>query len=338
METQAERRDLTSNINRAVRQVEAESSHWKQLSVGILGCFAAVLFSYSFYQFLTSSTGASIWFVFLSLSLWTLIFLLQTALLEGRRVMVWFTLGQTALLAAIFILTSNVAATVIGAVLAAIMMMGAVAGGYRERTERLKIRFFRIGKVTLSRFSTGMAVFAAAAYIAVAMTSSVTLVSKEIFKQTFFAGSDWIGRVVPGISLKNTIRQNAEVLVRRQIAQNPGMAALSAAEQQSLVERSGREYEKYLSDLFKLPVDVRADTADALSSLLSLKVEQLVKTYGVIVYFIAAAIFVLILKGLAPIFYWPMIFIGWLIYQLMLAFGFAHLAYENQAKEVIIMK
>ncbi len=338
MATQAEQRDLTSNINRVVRQTEVESSHWKQLTIGALGCFTAVLFSYAFYQFLTSSTGASFWFVGTALAAWTVIFLLQTTLLEGERILIWFTLGEAVLLAAIFFLTSNIAATAIGTAATAGMLAAAAAGGYRERTDRLRIRFFRVGRVTLARFSTAMAIFAAAAYIAVALSASVTLVSKEIFKQTFFAGSDWIGKVIPGISLENTIRQNAEVLVRRQITQNPKMAALSAAEQQSLVERSAREYEGYLSNLFKLPVDVRADTADALSSLLSLKVEQLVKTYGSIVYFIAAAIFVLILKGVAPIFYWPMIFIGWLVYQLILAFGFAHLAYENQAKEVIIMK
>ena len=338
MTTQAGERDLTSNINRVARQVGVESSHWKQLTIGALGCFTAVLFSYAFYQFLTSSTKASWLFVFLTLTAWTLVFLLQTFLLEGRRIMIWFTLGEAALLSAIFILTSNVAAMLIGMVVTAGMMALSAVGGYRERMDRLKIRFFRVGRITLSRFSTAMAIFAAAAYVAVAMTSSVTLVSKDIFKKTLFSGSDLIGKIVPGISFDNTIRKNTEVLVRRQITQNPQLAALTGAEQQSLIDRSVRQYEGYLSDLFKLPVDVRADTADALSSLLSLKVEQLVKTYGVIVYFIAAAIFVLILKGLAPIFYWPMIFIGWLIYQLMLAFGFAHLAYENQAKEVIIMK
>lgn len=337
MITQAARRELEHSINRTVSAAAAQSSYWKILTLGILTSFAAGGFAYLFYRWLAHSAEAGWGMVFWVMIAFALMFLLQVILINRWRFLMAFTAIQAILLWTVFLFGSDWRVSLLGIALTLIFMGWIVYTSYREAQTVVQIRWFRLGRMIMSKFATMAALFMAMAYMAVAFSGSVSIGAKEILNSTLNRSSGLVENLYPGFSFDDTLRNNIEAVVEQRLAKNPLTYGLSDEQREIFVNQTILEYENYISDFFKTSFDIRNKTTDVLATLITTKFDQLVDTYGTVVYLAAILVVMVLVKGLAPVLYWPLLVVGFLIYQLLIAFGFVEIQLESSNREVIVL-
>jgi len=334
---QGTERELKTSLNRTERAIEAESSFWKTVTVGILTAFFAAVFSYLFFQFLTSSSG-SFWLFFSALIVFSLAFLLQNVLVGSFKTLIGFVLADSLILS-FFLFGRGGFYFVLGGSLAVFAFLTLAAyQGFREIKSGLSIRFIKVGKAVMTGFMTAIAIFSSFSYIGVASTGSVSFVSKDLLSGILLSSSSTIEKIYPGFSFEKTFYDNLEALAYSQESKNPQIALLSS-EQKNLMHREIiSAYENQIVSFFGKSINFRDKTLDTLYFIISTKMSEAARQFGTVFYVIALVFIFLLIKGVAPVVYWPVVIISFFVYQLLLAFGFATVLLEMRSKEVVILK
>jgi len=329
--------EINSNLNRVTRAVAEESSYWKVLTVGLIGAFVSLIFSYFFYQFIASNTAGNFVLVLVSLLTFMMIFILQSILISEKTTLLSITSGEVVLLWVIFV-WQNFMIGLVGFFLTLMVMTSASYLAWRNVQNNLKIRFFQAGRAAATKFSTALSVFMAIAYIIVAMTGSTSFVSKDVFTNILIGGSGIIKSFYPDFSFDNSLRENVRLVALEQINRDSRLSSLSVEEKNLFVNKTILNYEESASNLFGVPVDPQSKLSDALFNVVTIKVNELFSLYGVVTYFIIVILVAIILRSIAPIVYWSVLILGFLVYQLILSLNFAHIELESRSKEVAVMK
>ncbi len=330
-------RELKTSLNRTERAIEADSSFWKVTTVGVFTAFLAGVFAYFFFQFLTSDVGGGFWPFFSALIVFSLAFLLQNVLMRDFKVLSGFVFMDSLILS-VFLLGKGSFYFILGGVTAVfIFLIIAAYRGFREMKGGLSIRFARVGKVVMISFMTAIAIFISFSYIGTASTGSVSFVSKNLLSNILLSSSSLMEKVYPGFSLEKTFSDNLEALAFNQEKMNPQLALLSP-EQKTIMHREiVSAYENQIIGFFGKPINFRDKTVDTLYFIVSTKMSEAASQFGAAFYLISLIFIFILVKGVAPIVYWPVIIIGFFIYQLLLAFGFATVLLEMRSKEVVVL-
>jgi len=335
MTTQTTEREFQSNIDKLVRKTEIESSLWKSLTLGILSAFSAFGFSYFLHQ-LISSASANVWPVFIFLFVFSVLFLFKVILITNPRMVYWWGLLDTVALSLFFVFNLASIWVIFSFVFSALFLFWSGYYGKKEADNYLKMRFFRLGKVVLSRFFTAISFFVAFSYVSIFATGSVSLISKDFLNSSLNSGSSLVSSFYPNFSFDSTLRSNIESIISDQIDKKDGL--LVSPEQKNLeVNRGVLIYTKSLSETIGLPVDIDSKTSDFIHSILTFKFSELVKNYGLVAYFALVFIIFLILRSAAYLFYWPILILSFPFFHILRAFGFYAVLLETRSKEVIVM-
>ncbi|MBI4193214.1 MAG: hypothetical protein HY536_01145, partial [Candidatus Colwellbacteria bacterium] len=115
--------------------------------------------------------------------------------------------------------------------------------------------------------------------------------------------------------------------------------ALDPAARRALVDKAVEEIQRGAQDIFKTPLDLRAPVGKYLHAVFAASVgASLAKAPPLYVSLgVAAAIF-LTIKGFSFLIIWMVTPVAWLLYELMVALGFAVVSLETRDREIVLLK
>ncbi|MFA5172825.1 MAG: hypothetical protein WC435_00270 [Candidatus Paceibacterota bacterium] len=337
MITGATEKQFQSNIERIVKEKERESREWKKITLGILASFLALGFSYFFYGFLSKAEGDFL-LALLFFSLFSVTFLLSAVLIEDQKTLYAFVFIESVMASVFFIAEADFMWSSAAFCILFIFLSWAIFSGKREEEAYLRIKFFRTGRAVMLKFVTGMSFFAAIAYVAVVLSGSVNLISKETLYSLMTPSVSFINKFYPGFSLDQTLRENIEIMVSKEVEKSSSAAIVSEEEKRAIITSGVIKTENTFSDFLGMSLNSRDKTSDVLHLIVSLKFSELFNQYGYGVYVVLALIVFLVIRGIGPLFYWPVLVSSFVIYEFLRALGFFAILLEERSKEVIYMK
>ena len=326
---------VQQNLSRANTFNRSSSSFWKSVTLGVLTSFSALAFSYFYYEFVSSSIEQSVVNPLLLLILFALLFLFQVIFIADTKTISTFVFIESVLIWGIFLLNTDLISSLIGFGITLLMFYWSFLSGRIYMEKLIKISFFRVGKTVMASFMTGIALFLAIGYISIGLSGSTSIVSKTIFANMLSGSSSLVSKFYPGVSFEQSLRDNLEIITLQKIGSDSRVEDFTPDQKQFLLSQSILEFEKSIADFVGAPVDSRKQLSDVLYSVISLKLDQFIDVYGSTAYIMVVFIIALILRGAAPLIYWPLLLFSFIIFQLLLAFGVIELLLENHSKEIL---
>ncbi len=199
--------------------------------------------------------------------------------------------------------------------------------GRREIGECLKVRFLRAGSAVSKTAMTGLAIFATLTFL-----GSFGFPELSIPRGAFefaFAGSDRvIANFIPGFSSEASVDEVLRNFVRSQLPQGTPDA---------VIIQSVSELKRAIADGVGLRLTGGEPVMDALYALSSEKLDGLSPALKLVAMIVIGILAFGIAKTAAFILNWFVIIFSYLFYQMLLAFNFMHVVYENRGKEIIVV-
>lgn len=204
----------------------------------------------------------------------------------------------------------------------------------KELENGLKIKFFRASRALLGKLVTALTLALVILYLQ-NWDQKDLFVSEKTFQSFFAWSADFSGKLYPELTLNSSFDKFAESVTKTQLREDPAFQALTPAAQKTALEQAARQASKGFAE--KLGVVVLPD-----ESLGSVVYDVILNTLGgwrdkfqgIFTALWIIAVF-LILKGIGSIFSFLVGLVSFLIYQILLASDFAHVAGEAVTKEVI---
>jgi len=337
MITGATEKQFQNNIERIVKEKEKESREWKKITLGVLASFLALGFSYFFYGFLSKVDGNYL-LALLFFSLFSIVFLLSVILTEDQKILYVFVFIEALMASILFIVKANFVWSLAAFCVLFFFLSWSIFSGKKEEEAYLRVRFFRTGRAVMLKFVTGMSFFAAITYASVVLSGSVNLISKETLYSLMTPSFSFANRFYPGFSLDQTLRENIEIIVKREIEKDPNAALISEEGKRVAISSGVIKTENTFSEFLGMSLNSREKTSDILHSIISLKFSELFNQYGYGIYIVLVLIVFLVIRGIGPFFYWPILIFSFIVYELLRALGFFAILFEARSKEVIYMK
>jgi len=326
---------LQQNLSRSSYIQKSNSSFWKSLTLGVMTSFSALAFSYFYYQFVSSSIEQNIFLLLALLALFAMLFLFQVLFIYDFKTAGTFILVESILLWGIFLYETDLGTSLIGLSITILMFYLAFISSRIYMEKLIQISFFRVGVSMMKIFITGIALFLIMGYISIGLSGSTSIVSRSIFAGALSSSSSIVTRFYPGFSFEESLRDNIEVLTLQTIGRDTRFSEFTPEQKQIFLNQTILNYENKVAEFVGTPVDSRKQLSEVLYSILSLKIENMINVYGSSAYIMVVLIVALILRGLSPIFYWPLLFASFIVFQLLLAFGVIELLLENHSKEIL---
>lgn len=231
---------------------------------------------------------------------------------------------------------------IVGALLAALILFLAHFSGQSEMKNLLKIKFWRIGKIVVPKALTAIALFASIAYYANLREKIVGgedfFISGSGFEKIIAPGAPLLKKIVPEFDMSLGAGEVINKLAKAQIEENPQAQILPEDIKKQLVVDTARDLEKKISDFLGTPLDPKAKVSDTLYGAMIKKVSGLSEeSRGIFQIGLAALIFLTIIGLVLPI-RWLVSSIAFLVYESLIALGFAVVSLEGRSKEIIILK
>lgn len=334
--------------------VEEKSKYsWKILIFGILGSFWALAIGFLIAQVFQGGDIIglhSAWWLLLFTIIFTINFILEGVFANSNRLI--FLVIQSATLALGFYLAGDLSKywhIGLGIIPFAFLFFGRQAIRRAEQ-DMIKIRWHRMVGRGTNLLITGLIIFMVVGlgFSLVNRPAKDFLFSKDSLAR-FLDGSNFIGKILykdfnwqmsfndfaQGVVEKTT----GSIIDGETLSELPlSLSGAVEVQRQESIKQGAIAFKKQAEQFLKIDIGDEQSLLDVAYTWLNTKFQSLSDTTkkGLIIGLIF--LIFLILKAVAPILSWLSRALSWLIYELLVAVGFASLAYETRNKEAIILE
>ncbi|MEE8131638.1 MAG: hypothetical protein V3T98_01180 [Candidatus Paceibacterota bacterium] len=324
-------------------EAEVDRSMIKIGALAAVGIISFFLFGFFLKLFIVEKAANSFIFLIAAAVGFLIVFLLQIFFIKTLWRANFIIFLETLGLAAGFY--DKISSTLLITVLVVfLILLWANYSGRREFHNMLKLRFFRISKIVFPKVIMGLALFASVIYynlsglgeFAAAGESKEIFISQSSFEKIIAPASGIIQKlnIMPEFDFSSSIREIAE----RQIKENPQIQMLPASIKEQAINKAADEIEKQISDLIGVPVKTESSISQTLYQAMVDKFNKMSQNVKNAILIGIAAVIFLTIEGIAWPIRWIVAVLAWLVYEILLAAGFATVVLEGKSREMVILK
>ncbi len=307
-------------LNSVKREAEVDMSALKINGMAVTGMILAFAFSFSLLKVFAGGGTPFVITVIVAAALFLVMIFLQTLFVKdsGRLSILLFLETVAMFLPFIFQFSGFLIA---GAVITYLFLLWGSMSGKSEMQQAMKIKIWRLSKFVLPKAVTAISIFIAAAYISFFQDQNL-VVSKETFMKIIPTVDVVTSFVYPGISFNDSFESVLSTI----------------SGEQKLTAEQVEESRLKLKELVKIDFEAR----DSLTNI----IYDAYKNYAIMIPS-GQKILILIVLGIALFFtvrtvgapvYWLVALLTALIYEILLALGFAVVVLETRSKEIVLLK
>lgn len=271
----------------------------------------------------------------LGLSAMLVIFVFQSLLLKSFQLFLWVTLAEIIGLLSFF-MSSLTPWLVFGAIALAGYAISGFLRGRLDLTDHLTVHFGRFSKIIMTSVISGLALLLAFFYVGIYRHNGVSF---DAFR-FIAAGSEPIFRqFVPVYRSEIEADEFFREFARSQLASNPQFVLLLTSDQEMVVAQTGQQLRNQIAQVTKT-VTQAGETFEhylyrvAVSYLNLLSGEPL---HIIPTFFILLTIYGVI-RGVMFFFKWPIIFVSYILYRILISARVIYITTEPRSKEIIMMR
>lgn len=340
MENKPENKNLLKGA--ATNGTEIDQSVFKIAALAVVGVFFSFVFGYflklfflvgDWNYFLISSCGALGFLILFFLD----VFFIKSLKWAGLIIL----LEVVAMLAGFYDQLSMILA--LGALVSGLVVFVGHYNGQAEMKNLIRIKFWRVSKTAVPKAVVAVALFVGVAYYLNSEAKTPTnsnefFISRSSFEKMLAPSVPLVKKLIPEFDLSLSAGDLINKLAQSQVEGNPQAKLLPESSQKQLAQEAARNLEKSASDYLGVDIDMKAKTSDVIYDAIAQRVSGLPENIRNIFQIgLAALIFITIIGFVLPI-RWLATSLALIIYEILLALGFAVVSLEGRSKEIIILK
>ncbi len=321
--------------------VDVDRSMFKIAVLAVFSVVSLSVFGYFFKLFFQGGEGKLFLISGLSAIIFLIFFTLQTLFIKSLKINSLIIFLSCVGLAAIFYNIVN-SAILIGIALVFVALFFGNINGVRELRNSLKINFWKINKTVLPKAVAAIFLFISIIYIyGNSAVNGEFFISQQNFEKIVLSPSIIVAqRFYPEINLSLTINELAVNLAKKQIEESSELNILPLAVKKTMVNQAAAELEKQISGFLSIPESTgkKSTISETLYEVLKNKfnafpenIKSLVLIGVVLTIFLTLEVLALPIRLIISI-------LTFIIYEILLSFGFASVELEGRSKEIIILK
>lgn len=222
-----------------------------------------------------------------------------------------------------------------GALIFFIALTFSFARAWADADDHLKFNFRRFSKVSVTFAATGLAIFLAFFYAGVYQTEGVSFMA---FKFITAGTTPIIGRFVPGFTENMSADEFFKVFVKSQAGSRPGLAMVPASVKEQAISQLAVGLKNQTVAVTKTAPTADESFIHYLYRVVNHYLSELNKGYlKIFAIFGIALIIFFILQTILFLLKWPVLFLAYLIYRLLLGLGVIYLTREPCERETIVV-
>ena len=314
------------------------------LKIAVLAVFSVVslsAFGYFFKLFFQSGKENLLLISGLFAVIFLIFFTLQTLFIKSLKISSLVIFLSCVGLAAVFYDIAN-SAILIGVALVFLALFSGNINGVRELKNSLKISFWKINKTVLPKAVAAIFLFISIVYIyGSSGTSEEFFISQQNFEKIILSPSIIVAqKFYPEIDPSLTINELAVNLAKKQIEESPKLNILPSTVKKIMINQAAGELESQIGEFLSIPESAgkKSTISETIYETLKNKFNAFPKNLkSLILIGIVLTIF-LTLGVLALPIRIIISFLAFIVYEILLALGFANVELEGRSKEIIILK
>ena len=318
-----------------ISQVKTESqfgrpAFYKPLVLDVLTIISALWFGFAYMKFLDD--GGTLALV-VSLGIFSLISTIQIFFTKdfNRRIFIIFlqTIG-------ILIPFHAYNITFLG-VAAGLYMIFTVWGeflAYGELENNVEIRFFKAVRPFLKKLTTALVLLMIVLYLP-KWDEKRAFIPKENFRSLYSWTVDITRNFYPEIDFNSTFITLARDLAKVELQNNPAFKDLSMASQETIIQQTAEQMPASMSKSLGIEISPEDRTSDVFYDSILKLLSQLKERFKESFLVVWALVVFLIIRGFGMIFYWIVMVISFILYELLLTSGFIRIVGVPKTHEVI---
>ncbi|KKT22812.1 hypothetical protein A2108_01230 [Candidatus Wolfebacteria bacterium GWA1_42_9] len=337
---------LPSQISQEAKSsiYQGRFSYWKASILSVLVVIAAFFTGYfadkSFFDFSGLNLKSSL--VLLACSvIFLALFLLVTLFIEKKGLLAAIVVLSALAFFVVFLPAFNLIVALSGLV-TIILFLSAVLAGRAELESSIKIRFFGIGRTVLSKVILSLALVAAVFFYSAFsdrdLDENNPLISRGLFEGTLSASSKILKPLMGDLDFSLSLREISTRLVADQIKNQPSLIGpVVSLAQKELTERSIAGFQQQFKSIFGISINPDAKLSVALYDGFLSKINGLKKESRNLLIGVFAFLLFLTVQALSPFIRLIATALAFILYELLMVFGFGALVFESQSKEKIVL-
>ncbi len=336
------------------KEAETDRRVWKIVLLGFLGTGASVASVSGFNHLLLGLNPFYLWPTIIAFAFFLILTMLQIFLIKGLEKLSLIAFVESAAPLALFwdkLYPQVSVILVLGAVFIFVFLFAAARRGRSFLENSVKIKFFEISRSFLPKAVMGFLLFAAVLLylnyfewgnfnsdMGRRLTTGVLMNSEPIVKI-----------IVPGVSFDLTVRELLRTLAAEQLkntrlqiegvsASSPetDFRALPKRDQEKLITQATDQLQSIMISKFG-NVGPNEKITDFAYALASKYFSDSLKNSAWILPLAVTLIFFFALKGIFALFYWLFILLAFLVFKLLVLFGFAYFNLETRSREFVLL-
>lgn len=202
-------------------------------------------------------------------------------------------------------------------------------GSYSSKNElqySMKTRIFRLSRFVLPKAITGLSIFVAAGYMSVFQDQGL-VISEQAFRRIALPADGIVQAVFPGLSLEDSFEEAV-------IKLNPESKTLSAKEKEALIKSK----QDNISGILRYNFESRDSFISIFYDAYKFHARKLSESRKVVALSVLGAAIFLIIKSVGMPISWLVALVAVIIYEILVALGFAIVVLETRSKEIVLLK
>lgn len=322
-------------------EVKTNRSSLKIAILAIIIIVSAFFFGYAaklffiradYFSFILLAVGAIVFLIF---------FLLNTLLIESFSISALIIFLESAAIAGAFY---DRLSWILGVavLLVFLILLTAYKSGQLEMENLIKLKFLRIAKRVVPKAVLAVALLIGVAYYDISAKEAVApnkdiFISQQTFEQILEPFNTLVKKIKPEIDLSLPLSEAIDNLARSQIETDPKFSLLPEAMKKQLTKEAAQEFSQQTIKMMGANVSLSEKLSGALYQMLVNRFNDLSANTKDFIAIGAAAIVFLFIVGLIWPIRWVVSIMGWIIFEVFLALGFASIMMEGKSKEIIIL-
>jgi hypothetical protein len=336
------------------REAETDRSVWKIIILAILGIVASVASVSGFDRLLLGANYLYFWPTIIAFALFLIISILQIVLVKGLYKIAIIAFLESAAPLALFwdkIYPQTSVTLILGAAFAFMFLFAAAKRGRSVLENSIKVRFFGTTKSFLPKIATGFLIFfSLILYLNYFEWGNFSQEMGRRVVAGILMGSEPIVKViVPAISFQSTVRELLKGLATEELGKTkiaiPGVSSgspetdfrsLPKQDQEKFIIQATDQLQGIMVSQFG-NVNPNEKVSDFAYDLVSKYSSDLSKSSPWILPAIVVLSFFFAIKGILVFLYWLVALLAFLVFKMMIVFGFTYMNLETRSREFILL-
>lgn len=336
------------------KEAEIDRGIWKIILLAALGIVASAASVSGFNRLLSGWSALYFWPTLVVFFLFLVIVVLQVFFVKGRGKLALIAFLECLVPLAVFwdrIYPQPDVVLLIGAALVFIFLLSAMDRGRRLLFNSVRINFWGTARAFLSHAALGFIfLFTALLYLNYFSWGSFDAgFGRTLVEEVLTSSKPITGIIVPGVSLSGTAGEFFNDLAASQLRDSSqpflnsageGMEAqfryLPPKDQEKIVAQFSAQLEKVFRERFG-DFNSSDKISDIAFSVIATYAAKLNASSPWLIPVIVCIVFFLFLKGILALIYWLVALFAFMIFKILIAFNFAHIASEERNREFVML-